>query len=149
MVKMSKCLSCEKSTNGEMVVVIDSDRRIDVGYSYFYSICNRCQIEMLKTLEAITNMVKRIQDYDERREKFSETRNWCRECWQDISLKNQKNPDPRWAVLFVDVNSYVKNTSYIHRNCCKKFLAKFGIYNKNEYRKPDQTELHKFTQVNK
>lgn len=142
---MAKCVSCEKPTYGEVVVIIDDSKSIVFGYSYLYKVCNKCQGDMLKTLEAIPNMLKGIQDYDERRERFGETRNWCRECWQDISEKNKKNPSPRWTMLFVDVNGFVKNISYLHKTCCKKFISKFGIYNKSENMKPSQTQMSMFS----
>src|SRR5689334_9766195 len=131
---MSKCIGCNKSTNGEIITVIENTRNISFGYSYFYNLCNKCQGEMLKPLEAIPRMLKGIQDYDERRERFSETRNWCRKCWQVIKLD-------RCAMLFVDSNGYVKNTSYLHHDCCREIQVKWNMINLREKREDGQSCL--------
>lgn len=30
-------------------------------------------------------------------------------------------------MIFIDVNLYVKNTSYVHGKCCQEILKKLGI----------------------
>ena len=131
---MAKCLNCTKHCNNEGIIVVDSSRKMEFGYTWFYNICNKCQFEILKRLETINKMNKAIQDIEERRERFSETRNWCRECWQDIK-------DFRWTMIFVDVNGYVKNTSYVHGKCCNDIQKRYHFENQREMRESEQTCL--------
>lgn len=107
--------------NGEMIVIIDKNRAIKEGYTGFYFICNNCQTLILKPLEVIASNIKNIQNYEERKEEFSKTRNWCRKCWQEITHGE------RWTMIFIDSNGYVKNTSYVHGECCHEILYKLGI----------------------
>lgn len=122
---MSRCLSCKKICSGEMIVIIDKNRVIKEGYSGFYNVCNNCQALILKPLEVLNAQVKAIKDYEERKQEYNNTRNWCRKCWQDTGLE-------RWTMLFIDVNGYLKNTSYVHGKCCTEILNQFHIVEKGD-----------------
>jgi hypothetical protein len=133
---MARCKCCNTEDSIGTIIVIEKSKRLP--FSGIFNICNKCMEKPMKSMEILQNQIKQIKDWDERKEQYQNTRNWCRKCLQPIEQE-------KWTVIFLDSNHYIKNTSYIDEQCGQRLLKDLKIWvpsaKESEYKKLTSLEF--------